>query len=308
MNNKIKYSKEDLAKGGIYRISFLCTKRTYIGSAVNFKRRWYSHQNLFEFNKHNQKLSTLKKKYGLQKEDMIFEILEIVEDHNTLLEREQYYLDTLYKAQEYVNKTSNTFDRLSLNGHPIAGFRPLGMRHSEEVKRKISEARKGTVLSEETRRRQRLAARKRNEDPEYGRKISAANRGRKHSERAKEKNRLSHTGLLNSRSKPVAQFKVPEISLIQVYASTGIAKSIVGSNVESFSRPGDRTYSVNKQTGGWNFITREQYDCLQSGCQETKKIVEDEYRKRYEFEQERKRVRREEGYEQKRQNKAKNGK
>jgi group I intron endonuclease len=99
-----------LTQLGIYKISHLSKPDLfYIGSATanrkvkdcqkGFYRRFLEHLHFLENNKHTSKyLQNVVNKYGLQ--DIRFEILEIVEteDRNVVLEREQYYLDTLKPA------------------------------------------------------------------------------------------------------------------------------------------------------------------------------------------------------------------
>lgn len=76
-----------------------------------------------------------------------------------------------------------------------------GIPHTEEEKRKISEANKGRVVSEETRQKIRLKNKGKtpwikglHHTEETKKKIGLKSKGRLHSEEAKEKNRLAHLG------------------------------------------------------------------------------------------------------------------
>lgn len=82
-------------KFGIYQIRNLINGKIYVGSTVNkFYRRWCAHKGLLNKNKHDSiKLQRGWNKYG--KENFVFEILEVVEDKNKVIEREQFYIDTL---------------------------------------------------------------------------------------------------------------------------------------------------------------------------------------------------------------------
>lgn len=94
-------------KSGIYQIRNLVNGKVYVGSTVNLHRRALAHFNkLQHHNHHSIKLQRAYNKYGLDK--LTFEVLEYVEEEN-LLEREQYYIDTL-------EAVSNGY-----NINPIAG-------------------------------------------------------------------------------------------------------------------------------------------------------------------------------------------
>ena len=121
---------------GIYKIeSRIKPQRVYIGSAVKIRHRWSMHLSDLKLNKHRSgKLQNHFNKYG--KDDLTFIILELCFPE-FLTAREQYYIDTL---KPYFNICK------------IAGS-SLGIKRSDEFKRKISEAKKGIKLSEETKRK-----------------------------------------------------------------------------------------------------------------------------------------------------------
>lgn len=185
-------------QSGIYKISQINTNNFYIGSAVNIPKRWVRHRSQLDANTHHSKyLQRVYNKYG--KDSLTFEVVEFCEK-NQLLAREQHYLDELKPI---------------FNSYKVAGS-PLGFKHSEETKRKISELQKGKKVnfseqgraniiaalkkprSEETKRKMSEAAKKRNHDylraPEVVEKVAAKHRGMKRSEETKKKISQSKKG------------------------------------------------------------------------------------------------------------------
>jgi len=132
----------------IYKISSISKNRFYIGSAVDFKGRSRVHKHdLIKNIHHSQKLQRHFNKYGIN--DLFFTIIEIVEDKNNLIEREQFYIDTL---NPYFNickiagnslgvKRSKKFcDNLS-KLHKNNKYW-VGKKHTQESKNKLSEIHK----------------------------------------------------------------------------------------------------------------------------------------------------------------------
>jgi len=131
---------------GIYVIKNKNNGKLYVGSSCNLKNRFSQHLNLLQSNKHNAKLQNSFNKHG--EKLFSFEVIEYVEGKQLLIEREQYWINTL-----------DTF-KLGYNMSPTAGstkgFR--GHKHSRESKLKMSLCKignlhnKGSVYSEEHRR------------------------------------------------------------------------------------------------------------------------------------------------------------
>ena len=117
-------------KSGIYKITCLINNKIYIGSAFSLSNRMSTHKYTLKNKKHkNKHLQNAWDLYG--EESFLFEILEIIEDKTTIIEKEQYYLD-LYKSY---NKEIG-FNRAKIAGN-TAGIVP-----SLETRQKQSEAAK----------------------------------------------------------------------------------------------------------------------------------------------------------------------
>lgn len=102
---------------GIYKIRNKINGKFYLGSSEKIKRRWNEHKSLLRRNKHcNGILQKAWNKYGEEN----FE-LSVIEECmvNVLLEREQFYLDTMkpYRKIGYniskISKGGDTFNTLT---------------------------------------------------------------------------------------------------------------------------------------------------------------------------------------------------
>lgn len=138
-------TKSQLNSSGIYKISNPTSKKVYIGSAFNIRKRWKAHRTSLRNNKHiNRYLQSSVNKYGLSK--FQFEVIEfIAANENTeelkekLLSREQYWIDKF-----------KSWDRkCGYNLSPTAGS-PLGVKHSKESRARMSEAHKGIKHDKKT--------------------------------------------------------------------------------------------------------------------------------------------------------------
>ena len=115
----------------IYAIFNIANDKCYVGQAANKQKRWKNHRVALRVNNHNNKhLQAAYNKHG--DAAFIYVMLEVCEKHN-LTECEQYWMDAL--KPEY-------------NKAPAAGS-PLGFKHSEETRAKLSAIRKGKKRSEE---------------------------------------------------------------------------------------------------------------------------------------------------------------
>ena len=125
---KTKILKDNKTKSGVYRWTNVISNKSYIGSSINLYLRLRTYFSTGSMNKllltRSSYIYRALLKYGPS--NFSLEILEYCEP-DKLLEREQYYID--YLKPEY-------------NIAKIAGS-PLGIKLSEETKRKISLAMKG---------------------------------------------------------------------------------------------------------------------------------------------------------------------
>lgn len=117
-------------KVAIYKIQHISGKM-YIGSALRLSSRWSEHRKRLEQNEHHSiLLQRAWNKYG--KDSFKFEIVELIEDKNRLIEREQYWMD-YYKSYLPEN---------GYNINPIAGS-SFGRKATEERLIKYRITRKG---------------------------------------------------------------------------------------------------------------------------------------------------------------------
>lgn len=116
---------------GVYKLLNVKTGKFYIGSSVNIEKRWSTHIAELNANCHNNKyLQNAWNKYG--QESFEFIVVEEVDDILKLREREDYYLQS-------TNCTNHRVGYNLLNTSNIG----LGVRASDEVRHKISDACKG---------------------------------------------------------------------------------------------------------------------------------------------------------------------
>lgn len=79
---------------GIYLITCLPTKDTYIGKSKNLNQRWCQHRSDLKSNKHNNPhLQALYNTHGPKAFTM--ELIELVEDKGSLETREAFYINTM---------------------------------------------------------------------------------------------------------------------------------------------------------------------------------------------------------------------
>ena len=122
---------------GVYKIVNKINGKIYVGSTVDLEKRKREHFNDLKGNKHcNKHLQRAFNKYN-KEDNFIFEILEYVEDLHSLVVREQYYMD-LYKS----------YDAKYGYNICIKADSRLGVKHTEESKKKMSESNKGKYIGE----------------------------------------------------------------------------------------------------------------------------------------------------------------
>lgn len=104
----------------IYKITNKINGKFYIGSTSDYIKRIRYHKDL---NKSKCRILVKAiKKYGI--ENFTFEIIELITDNinlkEKLIEKEQYYLDTLLEAQKYIKKEDCLFNKIGYNINPTA--------------------------------------------------------------------------------------------------------------------------------------------------------------------------------------------
>ena len=120
---KIICNKENLSKTGVYIFRNTISKKCYIGSTVvSFTKRLDHH--LFHLRKNSHKNNHFQLAWNKYGEDVFeFDILEIC-DKCDCLTKEQYYLDTILHAKEFIEKKSDDFLNLGYNINPLASGTP----------------------------------------------------------------------------------------------------------------------------------------------------------------------------------------
>lgn len=102
---------------GVYIITNKLNGKFYVGSGGSIFSRWFNHTCHLKNGTHvNSKLQLAYDKYGL--ENFKFEILELHEPFGLNI-REQFYLDSLCKAQEYIRGEDWFFSQSTYNIKPL---------------------------------------------------------------------------------------------------------------------------------------------------------------------------------------------
>lgn len=133
-------------KSAIYIIQCLINDKVYVGSAVNVYSRISTHKANLNLNKHSNKhLQSAYNLYGA--ENFEFKIVEVVEDKNLLLKKEENWILWLNAS----NREHGFNKRIKPNSN-------LGVKnpHSEEWNLKISLSNKGKRNSPEAIERMRM--------------------------------------------------------------------------------------------------------------------------------------------------------
>jgi len=145
---------------GIYQIVNTENGKCYVGSSKSIRDRWWEHKKFLKENKHaSKRLQNSWNKYG--EETFSFVILEIVENFNELLIREQYWID--YYQSYLEGKGFNIRRKAESN---------LGMVHTQEAKDRIRIAVKNRKVSPETKKKLSEIAHNQWSDPKRRESVS----------------------------------------------------------------------------------------------------------------------------------------
>lgn len=203
---------------GIYKISNKSNGKFYIGSTTCFRTRFTSHKSMLRRNAHkNLYLQNSWNKYGSK--SFKFEIIELVDKHDKLIEREQFWID---KTKCYDNSIGYNISKTARTN--------LGAELSDETKRKISIANKGrkhTLQSRLNMAKSKIGVKQSKEQVESRMKSIILNGSRKgenhhfygksHSEEMKQKISDSHKGKhigTNNNFSKLDEEKVKRIKLL----------------------------------------------------------------------------------------------
>lgn len=123
---------------GIYAITNIKSNKTYIGSTINFKRRWRNHKTRLQRDAHNNPhLQYSWDKYG--ETAFEFGILEYLDNPEELRLAEQFWIN-IYRLEG-----KNLYNIALTTDCPMRG-----RKHSEETCQKMSKAKLGHSVSKET--------------------------------------------------------------------------------------------------------------------------------------------------------------
>ena len=164
-----------MSQSGIYLIRNKKNRKCYVGSAVNLQKRRKEHYKRLRRNAHyNFHLQHAFNKYG--KGNFVWIVAELC-DAEDLIEREQFWID-FYGI-------NNVYNIL-----PTAGSM-LGMKHTLETRKRLSEANKGKKHSIETKK-----------------KIAEAGRKRKHSLETRKRMIEAHKNVSLETRKKISEAKI----------------------------------------------------------------------------------------------------
>lgn len=145
--HKARILEENKNQCGIYRLTNITNNKTYIGSAIDIRKRLYVYYNTKLLARYNMVIYKAILKHGYA--NFSLEILEYCDPQNVIA-REQYYFIILQPEYNILKIAG------SVRGHKhteeaILKIREhrVGCIHSEETKEKMRDAKKGKTLSEE---------------------------------------------------------------------------------------------------------------------------------------------------------------
>jgi group I intron endonuclease len=160
---------------GIYKITNIVNGKVVIGQAINITARWQRHKGLLRHNKHyNSHFQNAWNKYGEQnfKFEIILECLReklneeeirLIKEHKSNNRKYGYNIEEGGNIRIHSEETRRKISEANKNP-------------SEETRRKMSEAHKGYKHSEETKRK--LSIISSNPSEETKRKLSESHRGK----------------------------------------------------------------------------------------------------------------------------------
>lgn len=169
--------KEKYNYSGIYCLKNTIDDRCYIGSAQKLNYRLWNHKHkLIKGNHANNILQNFVNKSGIDK--IYFEILETV-SIDKLLEREQYYIDTLKPEFNILKIAGSSAGTIMSEEQKVKiSKNRTGILHTEDTKKRISESMKGVPKTKEHSTKVGLKHKGKVVSQEQRNKISKANKGK----------------------------------------------------------------------------------------------------------------------------------
>lgn len=200
-------------KSGIYL--FTINGRSYVGSAVDIKARRSTHLHNLRKGKHgNRFFQSCYNKHG--EENLKHEVLEYVEKER-LIEREQFYIDTMNPCINIAKKAGNT----------------LGVKQTEEVRKRNSQLRMGhkwgvgRVQSAETRKKISDKAKERGLHPKFLEASKRANTGIKHSKEFRDRLAKAQSKVSVEQSKQIKEMSKNGVYQKDIASIFGISQRLV---------------------------------------------------------------------------------
>ena len=129
---------------GIYAITNILTDTIYYGSSCNIEKRFTNHKTDLKYNRHkNPYLQNSFNKYGF--EAFVFTPVQLIENKEDIIKKEQDFIDNAY----FIGLKTFNFNDAS-------GW-PVGLKHTEETKKKLHIVKTGVKHSEETKQQMKLS-------------------------------------------------------------------------------------------------------------------------------------------------------
>jgi group I intron endonuclease len=175
----------------IYKATNLVNSKVYIGLTTETLEQRKSRHLRDAFNQDSNLVFHMAlRKYG--KDNFQWEIIDDVATNESELKEKEIYYISLYKSYIHADK-SNGYN-MTMGGEGTFGY-----SHSEETRLKMSEAKKGRIITEESRLKMSIARKGRKITDKTKKKMSDSSKGKIHTDDTKKK--LSNIRIKNESSK-----------------------------------------------------------------------------------------------------------